>query len=525
MSFSLEQELRDAQSKYITIHQKIAQAKEQDQDKEHGAVGASEDLRMQLTEAREQFRVAYSAFTGIDAPVSLDPLMERQREATAILHQVFQSIAHLEGASSFQEEFRSLEGERYFDEDFVKCTPDKLAGMCGCHQVPLGTIRTALHSGLQHLLDDALSRTVDLNYQTGYIISYEEPVSLHTIGQAGSKEFLPIIEDAIRDPSFAKQRSGFGALYSMKDSLDPETAQGALELASRYEQEQLLFYLHNLQTEGVNCHGELSFVATLATPEAVAAIADHWDRFHEKYGAEEKKYDHVNQEFVRAFVTLIARGAPGAVDVVGKRRESLMKHFDQFLYQDEDFFNPYSKAMHMLWKSALFGQSLSDLPPRTPPEDYDPKWRRSWPFVSDYNYYLFYPDIVGCMAQRGIAGADVFYSQLVEERSRFLCREVESYLASTPHTEDYAEFRNQHFSDFLRWVETDAGPETIPALERLLHEPWRAFDRWEWWTSSPGPYTDNRARGVQDSFLPRVEASIVKLKLRHGILPLAFPHS
>lgn len=485
-------------------------------------------IAMSRRQSESSVQPAFDRFIrfGADTPVSPDavkPLPESDpsviEKKNGLLQNILDFLKDEPGFKEVEDTLQWVKRNGCSDKELLGNLRQRLDHHVTCHEAPPETIVKALNAGLQELFDDALDRQVDYGKKLPFLISGDnEDFALFHVGQVGSKKFLPKMAQLLETGTDEQKESTMNALSWMRNSYDRDAAIGAMKLYAKYEKADALKRVVN---ESVNCFAYLDTAASTASPQALEAICKFWDKYGKEH--ETEKYSTSQKILVNAFLSALVAKTPGAIEAITARKESLIAYFDAKMVEDESFFNPNEKELHQLLKAGLFGESLSDLPPREAPPGTDE--RRGWVFSLDYNYYTFFTPVVEAMAARGVPGAAELAETLKTGRDDMLIQEFNKRLSGNllmQKQRDGSEKLINYFEDYdfrqqLRLAEQVAGPRVLPILDEISTMSWKKMDHFMW-TSSGEPWTEDKQEAVWRKWRPGIRKTMDIIKVRLGLI-------
>lgn len=449
-----------------------------------------------------------------------------QRSPEEILASIGDAVAKREDATACMEFFEWMVKSSLSDEIFTNSIATAESRAIYENQISPATMSLALVAGGQDFIDSTLQRRLN---EELLINGKHTTASLYNVGHSGSSRFLPIAIELIEGPVEQRWLGLALVKYMARGSWHAPSALAALKLEQLYKSEFGEQSLRNLENMGHNCVAihELQNVAELATPRAVAAICDHWDRFHQDY---RKKSDGItNANLLQAFVTLVAVGAPGALAEVNARSESIRSVCDTYLAshtQSDVRLNPSGPSTYQLAKAALLGTSLDALPKRMAPEDFSPDKTTNWWLQNPYNAVHAVPPALECLCARGIEGAEQLLTKYMWEREEVLCQYLGQCLEDEPQIGETSIFSHYGLFELLEFSSEKGGANVLRMLERLQEEPWKVFDRMDWVRSANGLISMREIEGtrahvdiVQAQCIPAIRRAQYLLQIKRGIMP------
>jgi hypothetical protein len=414
---------------------------------------------------------------------------------------------------------------------------EQIQTLIQCGHTPPQTVVKAYELGLTKLFDDVLRRRVVPETQAqhgllspsfpGYKADHFEP---YHIGKMGSDALLPLMESFLQTEDVEKLSSVFGALTWMDYHLNPKVGIQAAQLRDKYRQKEERVYLTKLEASPLATSYLLNISTRGESLEAVAAIARAWDatnNFEENINPKRlegmtpddisTKKREIREYILTAWMQLVGRGVGRALESIEARKTEIKETLKLIRENESDFdlrAVPSEKAdvMHI----GFFAESLRELPSITPPEGYDNKGGyEPWPYAEKgLSYFIPFIKMTQMMAARNVPGAKDKNEQLREELDDYLINELKQFHNGIPENASSYFYSAYNAQNIFDTIAAYSSTKVIPALQKLIEEPWHPTIQWGNTTNGDPQYTTDFTLMNQNKTIPMIQRTIEKIKYR-----------
>jgi hypothetical protein len=521
---------------------------------------------------------------GVERPVPPTPKPFDSNQIEARLFPVFLALDGEPGGEAIEKYLNEWKKTDYNDRTLITTLFDYLDETFRCNEAPIETIRKALSSGLQDLVDEALEREFRDDHPRTLFVQLNN-ISFFHLGRSGSARFLPVLESYLKAGTADQKEGVWGALTYLEQGWHPDAASGAKALMNRYQSWRDNQDLQSFETGQFGLYSAIPTLVKLGHERAVSALTDYWDKMtrnrqgiinqaaalsqtlnalsqatdpDQRRSLEEQIQQHVARfnesgvydqtdsqntrpvtdwaakgaallngaqvrlaetprEFrpvIQGLVGLVAKGAPGILQAIEARRESLLSVLD------ESIDNPY-KYDHgglnqdQLNRAALFGETLDELPVLV-----DFETAQSYTNI-DVRLLGDFPLALTAMEKRAVPGAAARKAEVQAMLDRFVVKNLLKPLVPTADpVNEPKRFSDSQYGWYLELAVQSGSQAVIPALERVLREPWAPLDpKWSHnlWSRSGEWYLTDKTELVRRQMLPRIEATLEALRDRLGL--------
>lgn len=420
------------------------------------------------------------------------------------------------------------------DEALINYVGDRMWNMIHCNEMPIGTLRKALDSGLQALFDDVLKRNVlaESQFKNGILWTSSPTYNpnhfeIYHVGQYGSEKLVPFLETFLKTDKLEQVEHVINALEHMSNRVTPDRQAPIRQALEKLADQKIAVQLKVLEKYPLATTPLLILSQSGQGPEVVRAFTKAWDatlnfkatlderdrnNMDEKSIAREKK--EAREYILSGWLELVERGLPGAIDALAPRREEIEEFLTTEMAQENRFdIRMIQSEQGDVIKAGLLANSLADLPSRTPPEGYkDFNGRMPWRYSADNaSYFIPFIRMTQAMANRGIDGAQEMNKQLRAQLDDFYINQLKDLTDGIPKDQP-SYFYSDSSLKFILSMGQYGRKKVIPALKRLLDEPWHPSITWgntsngnPQYTSDPSVIAKNKAIRTIESVIDSIQ--------------------
>ncbi|MBY0402708.1 MAG: hypothetical protein K2X66_02330, partial [Cyanobacteria bacterium] len=118
------------------------------------------------------------------------------------------------------------------------------------------------------------------------------------------------------------------------------------------------------------------------------------------------------------------------------------------------------------------------------------------------------------MAARGVPGAKDQFDELREKMDDYLIQILKHLTNGVPVGENSYFYDDFNARSIFLTMETYSSPKVLPALQKLIDEPWHPTIKWGGSSNGSIPYSDDYTVIAKNRTLPQIQRVIAKIKTR-----------
>jgi hypothetical protein len=507
-------------------------------------------VEIELVEKSKLVGAVAEGIQGLPGAKSLSDLLKGWVHGEPWAEPDWQNLEKLQRGQAFIDELRAIWTQKPWvmvpgAKDLILLTQvsDRLDNLIRGNGLPPETLLKAHEKGLSQLFDQALTRHVVPETQAvNGFISLSDPnynkyhIEPYHVGKLGSDAMLPLLESYLQTDDVTKLESVFTALFMMEQNLNPQIGIKAQKLRAQYHDKELKVHLKMLDQDPMATTALSQLAITGKTLEAVAAFARAWDATTQSLetidpngeknsGDKDSPGERLRRQIrddrgviLTYWMKLITRGVPGAIEALEPRKSEIQEALT-YGKQTESVFSFMSGGEKPeVLEKALLAESLQDLPSRTPPANYDDwRGRKPWPYAKDdLGYFIPFIQMTQAMAARRVPGAKDKFDELREKMDDYLIQILKHLTNGVPVGENSYFYDDSNARSIFLTMETYSSAKVLPALQKLIDEPWHPTIKWGGSSNGSIPYSDDYTVIAKNRTLPQIQRVIAKIKDRES---------